>query len=278
MNGSTGTINMNISLNLLWNNHVMNVMNQTGLSWGEAMKEASKTFEKVKLNYGATVDLLKFHKMYIESVKTNISGAQMLCQIIAYLKDLRCELNDKERYTKEKAIISLRFLEEDLILANPNLNLDDKIFKDLLLREKRKIEIRKYLTEIWMKYIRNEKYTYFSNKYRHPKGSYVEYNVNTSVNPDLNYDQILDEIIWWLNYKMHKLNNSVTIMMMVTYYLWYILCCWKPKFLCMNIRFKHISGFKQYLILFIMLMMDSCEFMQYNGRMFIRYISGVRYW
>jgi len=55
--------------NSLWNNHVQKIMIKNNISWNDAMKEASKTFPKIKKDYAIKNDIMIFYRQYIEVVK-----------------------------------------------------------------------------------------------------------------------------------------------------------------------------------------------------------------
>lgn len=267
-----------IGLNSLWNNHVQKIMIQKNIPWNKAMKEASKTYDEIKKKYKFKNDVMIFYRKYIEVVKTNQTYNQLLPEIIAYLKDLRCNLKDEEKEIKERASDSLRYLRKKLIKLEPDLNHNGPIFKKIIQNEEKKIKERKEITALWINQIRNERYTFFSRKWIYGKGSVVVYNVNHTLTPHLNYGEILDEVIWYLNYKWKQKKRERTMWMIFTYWVFYIIFCWKPQIMCFPIAFKHVKGWKKIALYPIGVINMTCKYIENYTHKIVKNITGTSRW
>lgn len=267
-----------IGLNSLWNNHVQKIMIQKNIPWNEAMKEASKTYDEVKKKYKFENDVMTFYRKYIEVIKTNQTYDQLLPEIIAYLKDLRCNLKDEEKEIKEHTSDSLRYLRKKIIKLEHDLAHNGPIFKKIMQNEENKIKERKEITALWINYIRNERYTFFSRKWIRGKGRVMVYNVNHTLTPHLNYGEILDEVIWYFNYEWKKIIGERTMWMIFTYWVFYIIFCWKPQIMCFPIAFKHIKGWKKFALYPIGAIATTCRYIDKSMKKIVKNITGKRHW
>lgn len=267
-------------LNSLWNNHIQNTMLQKNLSWKDAMKEASKTFDVIKKEFIFKADVSNIYIKYIESVKTNITltyNAQ-LPLIIAFLKDLRCELEDEELKTKEKCSNILKNLERNIKKQESDLDINGTVFKEIVRRKKKEIELRKDLTALWFKYIKNERYTFYTVTHRWRQPKKMVYNVNFTLEPHLTYGEILDEIIWVLDYEWRKINATRTIWMIFTYWIWYIVFCWKPQIMCLPVSLKNITGWRVALLMPVGGVALVCQYINKKCRKLANKIVGKTRW
>ncbi len=144
--------------------------------------------------------------------------------------------------------------------------------------QEKNIKQRKDITALWIDHIKNERYTFAKRKYYYGHKRKLVYEVTHSLDPYLEYINILNDVIWCLNYEWHKLIGRRTLWMIFTYWIFYIVFCWKPQFLCFPFSLKHMKGWKVIALMPIAAIAITCRYIDKKIMILAKKLTGKRYW